>query len=265
MPNEITIPTESEAPLTSGGPQLIHRMVAEAIGTLVLVAGGVGTAILAAVFPSADNNVTGVGHLGVALAFGLTVVVGAYAFGPISGGHFNPAITLGVAASGRFPWKDTIGYIIAQIVGGILGAALIALIASSKPGFFASARAAGFASNGYGAHSPGGFGITGAIVVEVVFTAIFVLVVLGTTAKVSPAGFAPLAIGLTLCLIHLITIPVDNTSVNPARSIAAAVFGGSANLAQLWVFIVFPIIGGLIAGFVYRPIFGKKFTEAAEN
>lgn len=263
MPNEITIPAEAEPPETSSGPALPYRMVAEAIGTLLLVAGGVGTAILDAVFPSANSNVVGVGHLGVALAFGLTVVIGAYAFGPISGGHFNPAITLGVAASGRFPWKDTIGYIVAQIVGGVGGAALIALIASSKPGFFASARAAGFASNGYGAHSPGGFGIGGAITVEIVFTAIFVLVVLGTTAKVGAVGFAPLAIGLTLTLIHLITIPVDNTSVNPARSIAAAVFGGSANLAQLWVFIVFPIVGGLVAGFIYRPIFGRKFTEAA--
>ncbi len=263
MPNEITIPRDPEPPLTSGGPDLIHRMVAEAIGTMVLVGGGIGTAILAAVFPSANNNVVGVGHLGVALAFGLTVVVGAYAFGPISGGHFNPAITLGVAASGRFPWKDTVGYIVAQIIGGFVGASVIAASASSKAGFFSAAKATGFASNGYGAHSPGDFGITGAIIVEIVFTAIFVLVVLGTTAKIAPAGFAPLAIGLSLTLIHLVTIPVDNTSVNPARSIAAAIYGGSANLAQLWVFIVFPIIGGLIAGFIYRPIFGKKFTEAA--
>jgi aquaporin Z len=238
-------------------------MVAEAIGTLILVAGGVGTAVLDATFPSADNNVVGVGHLGVALAFGLTVVVGAYAFGPISGGHFNPAITLGAAASGRFPWKETPGYIVAQLVGGILGSSVIALIASSKSGFFSAARQSGFASNGYGAHSPGGFGIGGAIVVEIVFMAIFVLIVLGTTARVGFSGFAPLAIGLSLTLIHLITIPVDNTSVNPARSLAAAVYGGGWAWSQLWVFIVFPIIGGLIAGFAYRPLFGKHYTAAA--
>ncbi|WP_300766728.1 aquaporin, partial [uncultured Bifidobacterium sp.] len=178
--------------------------------TLLLVAGGVGTAIFNATFPSADNNLVGVGHLGVALAFGLTVVVGAYAFGPMSGGHFNPAITLGLAAAGRFPWRETAGYIVAQIVGGVLGSSLIALIASSNSSFFAAARKSGFASNGYGAHSPGGFGIGGAIAVEVVFTAIFVLVVLGTTARIGAVGFAPLAIGLTLTLIHLITIPIDN-------------------------------------------------------
>ena len=204
----------------------------------------------------------GVGHLGVALAFGLTVVVGAYTFGPISGGHFNPAITLGLAAAGRFPWRETVGYIAAQVVGGILGSSLIALIAASNSDFFSSAAEGGFASNGFGEHSPGGFGIGGAIVVEIVFTALFVYVVLGTTARIGAVGFAPLAIGLSLTLIHLVTIPVDNTSVNPARSLAAAVYGGSWAWAQLWVFIVFPILGGLIAGFSYKSLFGKKLTLA---
>lgn len=244
------------------GNDFVHRMIAEAIGTLLLVAGGVGTAIFDATFPSSSSNIVGVGHLGVALAFGLTVIVGCYAFGPISGGHFNPAITLGLAAAGRFPWSETAGYIIAQVIGGILGSSLIALIASSNSAFFSAALSSGFASNGYGAHSPGGFGIGGAIAVEIVFTAIFVLVVLGTTARVGFTGFAPLAIGLTLTLIHLITIPIDNTSVNPARSIAAAVYGGGWAWSQLWVFIVFPIVGGLLAGLLYRPFFGAKYTEA---
>ncbi|GAA2182482.1 aquaporin Z [Brooklawnia cerclae] len=263
MTTQSSIPAESSIPEPRPGSDFAPRLVAEALGTLLLVAGGVGTAIFDATFPSADNNLVGVGHLGVALAFGLTVVVGAYAFGPISGGHFNPAITLGLAAAGRFPWKDTVGYIVAQVVGGILGSSIVALIASTKGGFFSAARDSGFASNGFGAHSPGGFGIGGAIVVEIVFTAIFVFVVLGTTAKVGATGFAPLAIGLSLALIHLITIPIDNTSVNPARSIAAAVYGGGWAWAQLWVFIVFPIVGGLVAGLSYKPLFGKTFTQAA--
>lgn len=260
MSDNTAAPSASDC---ASGPDLVYRMVAEAIGTLILVAGGIGTAIFDATFPSADHNIVGVGHLGVALAFGLTVVVGAYALGPISGGHFNPAITLGAAAAGRFPWKDTVGYIVAQLVGGILGSSLIALIASTKGGFLSAARQNGFAANGYGAHSPGGFGIGGAIVVEIVFMAVFVLVVLGTTARVGFSGFAPLAIGLSLTLIHLVTIPIDNTSVNPARSLASAVYAGGWAWSQLWVFIVFPIIGGLIAGFAYRPLFGKRFTAAA--
>lgn len=245
-----------------GESDLGYRLIAEALGTFLLVAGGIGTAIFNATFPSSTDNIVGVGHLGVALAFGLTVVVGAYTFGPISGGHFNPAITLGLAAAGRFPWRETVGYIAAQVVGGILGSSLIALIAASNSDFFSSAAEGGFASNGFGEHSPGGFGIGGAIVVEIVFTALFVYVVLGTTARIGAVGFAPLAIGLSLTLIHLVTIPVDNTSVNPARSLAAAVYGGSWAWAQLWVFIVFPILGGLIAGFSYKSLFGKKLTLA---
>jgi aquaporin Z len=259
---EPAIPAEPTIPEPNPSSSFFNRLVAEALGTLLLVAGGVGTAVFAANFPSADKNSLGVGFLGVALAFGLTVVVGAYAFGPISGGHFNPAITLGVAAAGRFPWNEVVGYIVAQLVGGVIGSSIIALIASTGDGFFSAAHEAGFASNGFGDHSPGGFGLGGAIVVEIVFTAIFVFVVLGTTAKIGAVGFAPLAIGLSLTLIHLITIPIDNTSVNPARSIAAAVYGGGWAWAQIWVFIVFPIVGGLLAGFSYRPLFGRTFTEA---
>lgn len=262
MTTEPAIPAEPSIPEPSPTSSFFNRLMAEALGTLLLVGGGVGTALLAANFPSAGHNSLGVGHLGVALAFGLAVVVAAYAFGPISGAHFNPAITLGVAAAGRFPWNEVGGYIVAQLVGGIAGSSIIALIAVSRRGFFSAAHRAGFASNGYGPHSPGQFGLGGAVVVEIVFTAIFVFVVLGTTAKIGAVGFAPLAIGLSLALIHLITIPVDNTSVNPARSIAAAVYGGGWPWAQLWVFIVFPIVGGLLAGMSYRPLFGRTFTLA---
>ncbi|MCL2514779.1 MAG: aquaporin Z [Microbacteriaceae bacterium] len=263
MTTEPAIPAEPTIPEPSPSSSFFNRLAAEFLGTLLLVAGGVGTAVFAANFPSAASNSLGVGFLGVALAFGLTVVVGAYAFGPISGGHFNPAITLGVAAAGRFPWREVGGYLVAQVVGGVAGSSIIALIASSGSGFFAAAHKNGFASNGYGAHSPGHFGLGGAIVVEIVFTAIFVFVVLGTTAKIGAVGFAPLAIGLSLTLIHLITIPIDNTSVNPARSIAAAVYGGGWAWGQLWVFIVFPIVGGLLAGILYKPLFGRTFTLAA--
>jgi aquaporin Z len=238
------------------------RLGAEALGTFVLVLGGCGTAVLAANFPDAETNTLGVGFLGVALAFGLTVVVGAFALGPISGGHFNPAVTLGLAAAGRFSWSDAGGYIVAQLIGGVLGSSVLALIALGGPdGFFDAARASGFASNGFGEHSPGGFGLGSAILVETVLTAVFLFVILGTTARIASPGFAPLAIGLTLTLIHLISIPVTNTSVNPARSLATAIYGGGWAWGQLWVFIVFPILGGLIAGYAYRPMFSRVLTE----
>lgn len=239
---------------TPVAPSKAATWIAELLGTFLLVLGGVGSALLAATFGLSENGTSlGIGFVGVALAFGLTVVAGAYAFGPISGGHFNPAVTLGLAAAGRFPWRDSVGYIIAQIIGGVIATSVIALIGSSLSGWFESASSGGFASNGFGEHSPGGFGITGAIVVEIVFTAVFLLVILGVThpSRGNPA-FAGLVIGLTLTLIHLVTIPVDNTSVNPARSIAAAIFGGEAALGQLWVFLVFPIVGALIAGFGSR-------------
>jgi aquaporin Z len=241
---------EAAAPIPSTG----SKLTAEALGTLLLVLGGVGTALFA------SNHFTDPGsgsavYLSVALAFGLTVVVGAYAFGPISGGHFNPAVTLGVAAAGRLPWRDVPGYIIAQIVGGVVASTILVLIGLFGPdGWLTTAQDAGFASNGWGEHSPGGFGMWAAIVVEIVLTAVFLFVILGTTHKLRPTPFAGLAIGLTLTLIHLISIPVDNTSVNPARSIAAAIYGGVGPLSQLWVFIVFPIVGAMLAGLAYKTL-----------
>ena len=246
----------------TASPAMYARLVAEALGTFVLVLGGCGTALLAANFPDAEANTLGVGFLGVALAFGLTVVVGAFALGPISGGHFNPAVTLGLAAAGRFSWSDVGAYIVAQLVGGVVASSVLALVAAGGPdGFLDAARESGFASNGFGEHSPGGFGLGSAILVETVLTAVFLFVILGTTARVAAPGFAPLAIGLTLTLIHLISIPVTNTSVNPARSLATAIYGGGWAMGQLWVFIVFPILGALLAGLAYRPMFSRVLTE----
>ncbi|MFE5409090.1 aquaporin Z [Microbacterium sp. NPDC056569] len=244
-------------------PTTVNRLVAEALGTFLLVFGGVGAALFAANFPAdSDSNPLGIAFVGVSLAFGLTVVAGAYAWGPISGGHFNPAITLGLAAAGRFEWKNTIGYIIAQVIGGALGTTLIVLIGIFNPdNWLANAQDGGFASNGYDDLSPGGFGLGAAIIAEVLLTAIFVLIILGVTHSTrGTAALAPLAIGLTLTLIHLISIPIDNTSVNPARSIAAAIYGGPGPLSQLWVFIVFPIVGGLLAGVLHRALFEPKGT-----
>lgn len=244
-------------------PTTVNRLVAEALGTFLLVFGGVGSALFAANFPAdSETNPLGIAFVGVSLAFGLTVVAAAYAWGPISGGHFNPAITLGLAAAGRFEWKNTIGYIIAQVVGGALGTTLIVLIGIfGTDNWLANAQDGGFASNGFGDRSPGGFGLGAAIIAEVFLTAIFVLIILGVTHSTrGTAALAPLAIGLTLTLIHLVSIPIDNTSVNPARSIAAAIYGGGEALAQLWVFIVFPIVGGLLAGVLHRSLFEPKGT-----
>lgn len=213
--------------------------------------GGCGSAVLAAAFPQ-----LGIGFLGVALAFGLTVVTMAYAVGHISGGHFNPAITVGLFAGGRFAAKDVIPYVIAQVIGGIAAAAVLYLIASGKAGF--DATAGGFASNGYGEHSPGGYSLQSAIVIELVLTAFFLIVIHGVTDKRAPAGFAPLAIGLTLTLIHLISIPVTNTSVNPARSTGVAIFQGTWALQQLWVFWLVPLVGGIIGGLIYRCLLEDK-------
>ncbi len=223
-----------------------HRMAAEAMGTFWLVLGGVGTAVLAGTF---------VGVLGIALAFGLTVLTMAYALGHVSGGHFNPAVTLGLATGRRFDWAEVPGYLGAQVVGGLLGATVVWLVAHGRAGF--SSTETGFASNGYGDHSPAGYGLLAVLLAEVVLTAFFVYVILGATDTRAPRGMAPLAIGLALTLIHLISIPVSNTSVNPARSIAAAVYGGSDALVQLWAFLLAPTLGGLLAGATYAFLFGE--------
>lgn len=232
-----------------------QRLAAEFLGTFVLVFGGCGAAVLAAVFVS-DGVQLGLGFLGVALAFGLSVVVMAYAVGHISGGHFNPAVTLGLAAGGRLPWRDTLGYMATQVVAAVVAAAVLYLVASGREGF--SATESGFASNGYGDRSPGGYGMLSALVIEIVLTAVFLYVILGVTDTRAPKGFAPLAIGLALTLIHLISIPVTNTSVNPARSIGPALFAGGDAIAQLWLFILAPVVGALIAGFTYSLLSGTR-------
>ncbi|SEQ17697.1 aquaporin Z [Microlunatus flavus] len=232
------------------------RLGAEALGTFGLVFGGCGSAVLAAKFLTDDGVQLGIGFVGVALAFGLTVLTGAYAFGHVSGGHFNPAVTIGLAVAKRFEWKGVLPYIVTQIVAGTVAALVLYIIASGKAGF--SASESGFASNGYGAHSPGGYGLGAALLTEIVMTAAFLYVILGATDDRAPKGFAPIAIGLALTLIHLISIPVTNTSVNPARSIAVAWFAGGAALSQLWLFIVAPIIGAVIAGASYATITGLR-------
>jgi aquaporin Z len=226
---------------------VFSKLSAEFLGTFWLVLGGCGSAVLAAAFPD-----VGIGLLGVSLAFGLTVLSGAYALGPISGGHFNPAVSVGLWAGGRFPAAQLLPYTVSQVLGGIVGAGVLCLIASGKADF---SLAGGFASNGYGAHSPGGYSLTAGLVCEVVMTFMFLVVILGATHKRSSAGFAGLAIGLGLTLIHLISIPVTNTSVNPARSTATAVFVGDWALAQLWLFWLAPVIGAAMAGFAYKAIF----------
>jgi aquaporin Z len=220
------------------------RLGAEFLGTFWLVLGGCGSAVLAAAFPG-----LGIGFAGVALAFGLTVVTMAYAVGHISGGHFNPAVTLGLVAGGRFPAREFVPYVVAQVLGAIAAAAVIYVIASGKAGFDVNA---GFAANGYGDHSPGGYGLAAALVCELVMTFMFLIVILGATDERAPKGFAPLAIGLALTLIHLISIPVTNTSVNPARSTGQAIFVGDWALGQLWLFWVAPLVGAALAGGVYR-------------
>jgi aquaporin Z len=250
---------------------ITRRLAAEFLGTFWLVFGGCGSAVFAAAFFKADANTgLGIGFLGVALAFGLTVVTGAYAFGAISGGHFNPAITLGLTIAKRFGWKDhkldatdIVGYIVAQVVAGLVaGAALLGIAKSIKGGYDTSAS--GLAANGYGDHSPGGYGLGGALTIEIILTAVFVLVILGVTDSRAVVGFAPLAIGLTLTLIHLIAIPIDNTSVNPARSTGVAFYAGNGAAGQLWLFWVAPIIGGLIAGAGYPLLFGKGPVAAPQ-
>ena len=231
----------------------MNKLLAEFFGTFWLVFAGCGSAVLAAAFPDAANSL-GIGLLGVSLAFGLTVLTMAYAVGHISGGHFNPAVTLGLVAGGRFQAKDALGYIVAQVLGGIAAGAVLYFIASGKAGFVAG----GFASNGYGDLSPGGYGMAAAFTIEVVMTAFFLFVIMGSTHKDAPAGFAPIAIGLCLTLIHLVSIPVTNTSVNPARSLGVALFAETAALSQVWLFWVAPIIGGVLGAICYNVVKGNK-------
>lgn len=228
----------------------MNKYAAEFIGTFWLVLGGCGSAVLAASFPD-----VGIGLLGVSLAFGLTVITMAYAIGHISGCHLNPAVSIGLWAGGRFPANQILPYVIAQVVGAIAAGGVLYLIASGQAGFDV---AAGFASNGYGEHSPGGYTMTAALVCEIVMTMMFVIIILGATDERAPAGFAPLAIGLGLTLIHLISIPVTNTSVNPARSTGVGVFVGDWAVSQLWLFWVAPIVGALIGAQIYRIVAAEK-------
>lgn len=227
---------------------MIKRLSAEAFGTFWLVFGGCGAAVLAAGIPE-----LGIGYAGVALAFGLTVLTMAYAVGHISGGHFNPAVSLGLAIAGRFEYKDLLPYWVAQLVGGVLGAAVLFAIASGTAGF----TAGGFASNGYDALSPHGYGLVSVLIAEVVLTAFFLIIILGSTHGNAPVGFAPLAIGFGLTLIHLISIPVSNTSVNPARSIAAAIFAQNGALGQVWLFILAPLAGAALGAIIWKALLNR--------
>lgn len=227
----------------------MKKLAAEFIGTLWLVLGGCGSAVIAAAFPE-----LGIGFVGVSLAFGLTVVTMAYAIGHISGCHLNPAVSIGLWVGGRFDKRELVPYIIAQVLGAIAGAGILYVIASSKPGF----ELGGFAANGYDAHSPGGYGLMGALVTEVAMTFMFLIIILGATHSSAPKGMAGLAIGLGLTLIHLISIPVTNTSVNPARSTSQALFVGDWAIGQLWLFWVAPIVGAILAGVVYKWMASEK-------
>src|ERR1022692_429773 len=239
---------------------LFRRAAAEFFGTFWLVVGGCGSAVLAAAFPA-----LGIGFAGVALAFGLTVLTMAFAIGHVSGCHLNPAVSIGLFVGKRFSGRELLPYIVAQVAGAVAGSGVLYLIASGKPEF---SLAGGFASNGYGAHSPGGYSLLACFVAEVVLTAFFLLIILGATDERAPKGFAPIAIGLGLTLIHLISIPVTNTSVNPARSTATALFVHGWALGQLWLFWVAPIVGGALGGFIYHALFGEipeQTVRAAES
>ena len=229
----------------------MNKYLAEMFGTFWLVLGGCGSAVLAAAFPN-----VGIGLLGVSLAFGLTVLTMAFAIGHISGCHLNPAVTIGLWSGGRFDTKDVLPYIIAQVIGGIIAGGVLLVIASGQAGF--DVVASGFASNGYGEHSPGGYSLTAALVCEIIMTMVFLFVIMGATDSKAPAGFAPIAIGLCLTLIHLISIPVTNTSVNPARSTGVAVFVGDWAVSQLWLFWIAPIIGAVIGSVIYKAVRGSN-------
>ncbi|USD49193.1 aquaporin Z [Vibrio sp. SCSIO 43153] len=232
----------------------MNKYMAEVFGTFWLVLGGCGSAVLAAGFPD-----VGIGLLGVSFAFGLTVLTMAFAIGHISGCHLNPAVTVGLWAGGRFETKDVVPYIIAQVVGGVIAGGVLYVIATGQAGF--DAVGSGFASNGYGEHSPGQYSMMAALVTEVVMTMMFLIVIMGATDKRAPQGFAPIAIGLCLTLIHLISIPVTNTSVNPARSTGVSVFVGDWAVSQLWLFWVAPILGGILGALIYKNLLGKESND----
>lgn len=234
-----------------------RKLAAEAIGTFWLTFGGCGSAVIAAGFPN-----VGIGFLGVALAFGLTVLTMVYALGHVSGGHFNPAVTIGLAAGGRFPAGEIVPYVIAQVVGAIIAAAVLYVIASGTAGFSLDG---GFAANGYGEHSPGGYNMTSALVAEFLLTMVFLFIIMGATHGRAPVGFAPIAIGLALTLIHLISIPITNTSVNPARSTGPALFAGAWAIQQLWLFWLAPILGGIAGGVLYRWVCPEGPTGIVEG
>jgi len=243
----------------------LRKLAAEFLGTFWLVLGGCGAAVLAAQFPryAVDfANPSGIGFLGVSFAFGLTVLTGAYALGHVSGGHFNPAVTIGLWTAKRHPGRDVAPYIVVQVIGGIVAAGVLAVIADGTEGF--DLKASGFAANGFADHSPGGYGVGAALVAEIVMTAVFVLVILGATSKRASAGMGALAIGLCLTLIHLVTIPVTNTSVNPARSTGPAVFVGGWALEQLWLFWLAPIVGGVVGAVVYRYVISGEASGEME-
>jgi aquaporin Z len=233
---------------------MTQRLTAEFFGTMWLVFGGCGSAVLAAAYPT-----LGIGFVGVSLAFGLTVLTMAYTVGHISGGHFNPAVTVGLWAANRFSARDILPYWVAQVLGAIAGALVLSIIAGGKPGF--DLVQSGFAANGYGAHSPGGYSLAAGLVAEIVLTSFFLVVILGSTDRRAPTGFAPIAIGLALTLIHLVSIPVTNTSVNPARSLGPALFVGGWALSQLWLFWVAPIIGALLAGGVHQAVLATRDSK----
>ena len=237
-------------------PKFINRFLAEVFGTFVLVFSVIGAALFATRL--ADGGLyAGAGIVGVALALGLGVMIAAYTVGGISGGHFNPAVTLGLAVAGKFAWKDVIGYIVAQFIGALIGSTILFAIAANSP-YLSAFQKGGFASNGFADSSADGFGIVAAIIIETVATAILVFVIQGATDKLNPAGFAPIAIGFALVVLNIVAVPVSGAGFNPARSLATAVYGGGHALSQLWVFIVFPIVGGIIAGLLYKPLFGRK-------
>lgn len=242
-------------------PTVGSRLFAEAAGTFMLVFGVVGAAVLAAAFDDGRQGLN-VGFLGVAFALGLSVIVGASAFARVSGAHFNPAVTIGLAVAGRFPWRLVIAYILAQLVGGLLASSLVVAVAVGAPGdLLAHARATGFVSTGWGELSPGHFSLLSAALIEVAATCVFVWVVLGVTAPGAGGALAPVAIGLTLTLVAIVAIPVSNGSFNPARSVATAVWGGQVAMAQLWMSLAAPIAGALVAGATFRPLFGRRLAD----